>query len=67
MKTELQKTHSELQRKINALREKCTTYTNACTLRKRQITQFNLLIKKLLTEGRITKQEVHEFIIKKAG
>jgi len=62
MKTELQKTSSELQKKINRLRELCTKYDQRCRLRKRQITKYNLFVAKLISEGRITRSEIDEYM-----
>ena len=56
---------STLQKDINRLKGTCARLDKSNTLRKHQITQFNLLVKKLLSEGRITKDEISEFIEKK--
>lgn len=56
---------SGLQKDINRIKKRCDEYQIANTLRKYQISQFNLLIKKLLNEGRITKEEIAEYICRK--
>ncbi len=53
---------SSYQKDINRLRKKCITLNHINSLRKHQITQFNMLVKKLLDENRITKEEVGVFI-----
>ncbi len=58
----MNKAISSLQKDINRLRKVCDKFNKSNTLRKYQTTQFNLLIKKLLKEGRISKDEVREFI-----
>ncbi len=54
--------NSKSQKKLNRIKSKCTNMYRVNLLRKYQITQFNLLIRKLLSEGRITKEEVNFYI-----
>lgn len=65
MKTELQKTRSSLQKQINRLECFCNRYRRANDARKIQIQQFNNLIRFLISENRITKDEVSQFIHRK--
>ncbi len=61
----IKKTNSSLQKDINRMRKYCNLLTESNKLRKFQTSQFNNLIKKLLKEGRVTKEEVKEFITSK--
>src|SRR6266403_391386 len=54
--------NAKSQKKLNRIKSKCTNMYRVNLLRKYQITQFNLLIRKLLSEGRITKEEVNFYI-----
>ncbi len=65
MKLENSKTMSSLHKDINRLRNVCTKINECNKLRKYQITQFNLFIKKLLLEERITKDEISKFMCRK--
>ena len=62
MKTELQKTHSALQKEINLLHLFCNMYRESNNARKRQIRQFHNFLNFLLAEKRITKDEIKLFI-----
>lgn len=59
------KIKQSLQRDINRLRKTCTELSESNRLRKHQITQFNTFIKKLLKEGRISIDEISQFMNKK--
>ena len=56
---------SSLQGDINRLRRVCKNLSKSNLDRKRQITKFDTLIKKLLGEGRITKEELSQFMSKR--
>ena len=56
---------SVLSKDIVRLKKICTTLGASNTRRKYQITQFHTLIRKLLSEGRLTIDEVAVFITKK--
>lgn len=59
------KIKQNLQKDINRLRKTCTKLGESNKLRKYQIKQFNIFIKKLLEENRITKDEISQFMDKK--
>jgi len=59
------KISSSLQKDINRLRKTCTELSESNRLRKLQIKQFDLFIKKLLSEDRITTEEISMFMDKK--
>ena len=65
LKESLAKTNSTFQKDITRLRKTCIKLNISNTLRKHQITQFNLFIKKLLKENRITKEEVSQYMEKR--
>ena len=62
---DINKTISTFQKKINRLRNTCTSLMISNKNRKHQISQYNLFIKKLLSEKRITKEEISEYMNKK--
>jgi hypothetical protein len=53
---------STLQRDLNRVKETCKRLDRINKLRKFQIAQYDLFVKKLLKEKRITVNEVSEFI-----
>ena len=57
---------SVLHKKINRVVKHATNAMKSNTSRKRQITQFNNFVRFLLTEKRITKEEIEQFITKKS-
>lgn len=64
-KDEAAKTHSHLMKDINRIRKQAEAQTKMNILRKYQLTLLNDFIKKLLKEGRISKEELEEYNIKK--
>jgi len=64
-KSEAAKIASTLMRDINRIRKTDEMQTRMNTLRKYQIKLLNDFINKLLSEGRITKEELKEYNIKK--
>jgi len=61
----LRKNVSQLQIENNNLRDKCTVQITSNTNRKRQITKWNYFFKKLLSENRITKEELNVYSTRK--
>jgi hypothetical protein len=61
----LGKVMSSYQKDINRLKKMCNDYRIINNLRKKQITQFNNFIGKLLKEKRITKDEIKQFMERK--
>jgi len=61
----LDQVKSSLDKDIHRLRKTCTKLFESNKLRKLQITQFNLFIKKLLLENRITVEELSQYILKR--
>jgi 3-oxoacyl-[acyl-carrier-protein] synthase III len=59
------KIRQSLQKDINRIRKTCTQLGESNKLRKHEIKQFNMFIKKLLKENRITKDEISQFMDKK--
>jgi hypothetical protein len=64
-KTEASKTHSHLIKDINRIRKYAESQTKMNILRKYQLKQLDKFIKKLLREGRISKEEIRKYNIKK--
>jgi hypothetical protein len=62
MKTEIQKANSAYQKEINRLHDFCNMYRESNDARKKQIAQFHDFLDFLLTEKRITKDEIKRFI-----
>ncbi len=62
---ELSKTSSTLMRDINRIRKQTESQARMNILRKHQITLLNDFIKKLLKEGKISKEELEKYNIKK--
>jgi len=63
--TEASKIRSSYQRDINRIRNKCNKLYISNALRKYQISQFDIFIKKLIKENRITKEEISQFMEKR--
>lgn len=61
--TESDKIKSTLRGDINRLRKMCVTLTHSNKLRKHQITQFDTLVKVLIKDGRLTKEELSKYMI----
>ena len=59
------KTQSSYQKEINRLNKFSTDYMQSNNIRKHQLTQLNLFIKKLLEEKRITVDELKPYCPKK--
>ena len=59
------KSDSSYTKQINRLRKHCAEISEANIFRKYQIHQFNLLVKKLLSEGRISVDEIKGYFEKK--
>jgi 3-oxoacyl-[acyl-carrier-protein] synthase III len=54
-----------LQKDVIRLRKKCIEFQRGLENKKEALRQFSALIKKLLSENRITKEEIGEFLKKK--
>ncbi len=65
IRSEASKTHSHLIKDTNRIRKYAESQTRMNILRKYQLSQLDKFIKKLLKEGRITKNEIKEYNIKK--
>jgi 3-oxoacyl-[acyl-carrier-protein] synthase III len=65
LKTESAKISSTLMKDIRRIRKTAEAQTKMNTLRKYQIKMLNKFIEKLLKEGRITKQELKKYSIRK--
>ena len=63
--TEASKIRSSYQKDINRIRKKCNKLYISNALRKYQISQFDIFIKKLIKENRITKEEISQFMEKR--
>ncbi|MCK9574796.1 MAG: hypothetical protein WC979_02925 [Candidatus Pacearchaeota archaeon] len=59
------KTRSAYQKDINRLRKTCVKLNLSNELRKYQIHCFDSFIKQLLSEKRITKKEISDYMIKR--
>lgn len=64
-KNEADKIRSSLMKDINRIRKQAETQARMNLLRKYQLTQLNKFIKKLLKEGRISKEEIKKYNVKK--
>jgi len=64
-KNETAKLNSSLMKDINRIRKQAEAQTRINILRKYQLTLLNNFIKKLLEEGRISKEELKAFNLKK--
>ena len=62
---EAAKTSSSLMKDINRIRKTAEKQTRMNILRKHQIRLLNKFIEKLLKEGRISKEELREYMPKK--
>ena len=60
-----EKGYFSLQKDVQRLKYTCTKIFECNKLRKGLITQFDMFIKKLLDENRITKEEISQFMDKK--
>jgi tRNA splicing ligase len=64
-KNEADKIRSSLMKDVNRIRKQAEAQAKMNLLRKYQLTQLNKFIKKLLKEGRISKEEIKEYNVKK--
>jgi tRNA splicing ligase len=64
-KNEADKIRSSLMKDVNRIRKQAEVQAKMNLLRKYQLTQLNKFIKKLLKEGRISKEEIKEYNVKK--
>ena len=61
MNNNIDKTRSTYQKKLNKCRKEMANVTRALKKRKEYTRNADLFIRKLLYEGRITKEELREF------
>ena len=61
LKTPEARSHSKFEKRINRLLKRIYMLERIIDARKEQVRLFNLLIQKLLNDGRLTKEELSEF------
>jgi hypothetical protein len=64
-KSELGKAHAAHHRDVKRLRAKCDKYRICNELRKMQIAAFQLVFKKLISEGKLTREELKQMTLNK--
>lgn len=64
-RSEASKVHSKLTKDLNRMKKVINSQTRMNILRKYQLNLLDKFMKKLLKEGRITKEEIGEYMPKK--